>query len=195
MRGFMKEEFAVNTTLKPKEQLFGYLVASGFSPEDAAVRAGYRIKPKAVADRLMQNKDVFDYIRKITENKNVCDAIAGYKRLAFGSVSDAVRLCCGELPDDIETLDLFCVSEIKRTDKGVEVKFFDRIKALDRLAEMNSDNNDSAAPFYRALEEGAKIIGSDCDSRFESCDCNRTDSLTDKNRNFGSTDGDVLNGV
>lgn len=185
----------MNTTLKPKERLFGYLVASGFSPEDAAVRAGYRLKPKAVADRLMQNQDVSDYIRRISEKKNVCDAIAGYKRLAFGSVSDAVRLCCGELPDDIETLDLFCVSEIKRTDKGVEVKFFDRIKALDRLAGMNNDNIDSAAPFYRALEEGARIIGSDCGSRFDGCCYDRTDGPTGRIHDSHNADGDVVNEV
>ena len=90
------------------------------------------------------------------------ELIAGYRRLAFGSVADAVRLLLtsdGDAPLDPETLDLFLVSEIKRPKAGgLEIKFFDRQKALDRLSELLGGNTDGALPFYAALEASAKAL-------------------------------------
>ena len=66
-------------------------------------------------------------------------AIEGLEQLACGKVNDAVRLAfCEEVPS-VQTLarmDLFNVSSIKRVKGGgVEVQFFDRQKALERLYE------------------------------------------------------------
>lgn len=90
--------------------------------------------------------------------------ISGLKRLAFGSCSDAVYLVfADELPppDVIDKLDLFNVSEIKRVKGGgVEVKLFDRLKALEKLFEFEntcSDRGDAqsliAALTGRSAEE------------------------------------------
>ena len=82
---------------------------------------------------------------------------AGLKRLAFGSCTDAVYLVfADELPPPavIEGLDLFNVSEIKRVKGGgVEIKLFDRLKALEKLSELENSFNDrsKAADLIMAL--------------------------------------------
>lgn len=102
---------------------------------------------------------------KITELEKECFATsnlvsAGLQRLAFGSVSDAIRLILSvneSSSPDIDSLDLFNVSEIKITSgKGMEIKFFDRLKALERLADLSSDDRDNGAlSFYEAIERSA----------------------------------------
>lgn len=94
--------------------------------------------------------------KKVTE-KEVCE---GLRRLAFGEITDAVKLLYESEENIISalpTLDLFNVSEIKRPKGGgMEIKFFDRIKALEKLREMaQADSNGSAGSFYEALEKGA----------------------------------------
>jgi hypothetical protein len=90
--------------------------------------------------------------------------MSGLERLAFGSCNDAVYLVFSEeLPpaDVISGLDLFNVSEVKRVKGGgVEVKLFDRQKALEKLLEyLNTvDNSKNAASLLQAL------AGSDSES-------------------------------
>ncbi len=102
------------------------------------------------------------FCRAFEQTATRAELLAGYRRLAFGSVADAIRLLLasetGEVPDP-ETLDLFSVSEIKRPKGGgLEIKFFDRQKALDRLAALECETADGALPFYRALERSAAAI-------------------------------------
>ena len=63
--------------------------------------------------------------------------LEGLGALAFGKVNDAVRLVFCEAvpsPQVLARMNLFNVSSIKRVKGGgVEVQFFDRQKALDRL--------------------------------------------------------------
>ncbi|MBR6531233.1 MAG: terminase small subunit, partial [Clostridia bacterium] len=57
----------------------------------------------------------------------------------------------------------FNVSEIKRPKGGgIEIKFFDRIKALEHLEAMcdGGKDDDSALPFYMALEKSASVLRS-----------------------------------
>lgn len=91
------------------------------------------------------------------------DVTEGLRRLAFGDIQDAVTLLF-ETDENIlnvlASLDLFNISEIKRQKGGgMEIKFFDRIKALDKLGEMiGSDERHSAVSFYDALEKSANHI-------------------------------------
>ena len=88
-------------------------------------------------------------------------AHSGYERLAFGSISDAVRLLFSDNPNykTLQSMDLFNISEIKKLkDGGLEIKFFDRLRAMDKLQESGLSNESEALPFYKALEEGAKAI-------------------------------------
>lgn len=87
-------------------------------------------------------------------------AKAGLKRLAMGGISDAVSLIYMDKPDreKLRDMDLFMISEIRRQKDGnMEIKFFDRFKALDKLIQ-NNENSDSSVPFYDALVMGAKSI-------------------------------------
>lgn len=104
--------------------------------------------------------------KKITELRNILSentsVTAGLKRLAFGSCKDAVVLTFAEeLPPShiIEKLDLFNVSEIRRIKGGgVEVKIFDRLKALGKLYELENffDSRDKASGLINALSLSAK---------------------------------------
>ena len=86
----------------------------------------------------------------------------GLRRLAFGSVADALKLMlCEETmtAEEIEKLDLFNVSDIKRPKGGgLEIKFFDRLKALERLEKMGSGEENTQSSFVQALAEGARLL-------------------------------------
>ena len=87
---------------------------------------------------------------------------SGLKRIAFAPVNDAVLLMAqlGEITaETIKPLDLFPVSEIKLPKGGgCEIKFYDRLKALELLlaCEQNQDSAAQTSSFYQALENAAK---------------------------------------
>lgn len=93
----------------------------------------------------------------------------GLKKLALGDVSDAVSLLFlndEEVLSRLPKLNLFNVSEIKRPKGGgMEIKFFDRIKACEKLREQTTDKGDAYMGFYQALEKSAQsFAGSgECD--------------------------------
>ncbi len=129
---------------------------------EAAERAGFE-KGSALSEGLkcLRNescrKKIAQFRRILSDDGNVA---AGLKRLAFGSCRDALYLVfADELPPKpvIDGLDLFNVSEIKR-DKGggVEVRFFDRLKALEKLYELENafSEKDKAKSLLAALTGG-----------------------------------------
>lgn len=83
----------------------------------------------------------------------------GLLDIALGSVSDAISLLFmteEEIIERIPKLKLINVSEIKRPKGGgMEIKFFDRIKALERLGTDKISDSDSSLSFYEALEKSA----------------------------------------
>lgn len=72
----------------------------------------------------------------------------GLERLAFGSINDAVFLVFSEElppPSTIAKLDLFNVSELKRVKGGgVEIKIFDRQKAIEKMLDYANETDHSA---------------------------------------------------
>ena len=83
----------------------------------------------------------------------------GLNRIAFGAVNDAVKLVFDA--GDIMGMDLFNVSEIKISGKNVlEIKFFDRQKALEKLGEL-APQLDGGGESKRLIES---IYGRDGDS-------------------------------
>lgn len=97
--------------------------------------------------------------KKKTVQEEVRD---GLKRLAFGEIQDAVMLLFADENEILEKLpkfNLYNISEIKRPrGGGMEIKFFDRIKALEKLRELDNGSSTEPLSFYRALEEGAKSV-------------------------------------
>lgn len=98
--------------------------------------------------------------RKRITQKDVCE---GLRRLAFGEITDAVTLLFESdenILASLSSLDLFNVSEIKRPKGGgMEIKFFDRLKALEKLREVvEFENESSSVSFYEALEKSSAMI-------------------------------------
>ena len=84
------------------------------------------------------------------------DALRRLAQLAFGRANDAVRLALGPREVDPETLELSAVAEFKVTDKGVEVKLVDRVRALETLwGLLGESGGGGAEELYRALEDAA----------------------------------------
>ena len=132
------------------------------NPKEAAIKSGYMVLPEYRGISLLSKKHIKNKIKAL-EKENTTDinlVSAGLSRLAFGSISDAVKLILSansDNPPPPDTLDLFNVSEIKFTSgKGMEIKFFDRLKAFEQLSRLSeSDLNSSALSFYEALERSA----------------------------------------
>lgn len=85
--------------------------------------------------------------------------LKGLEQLAFGKVNDAVRLVFAEEPPSTAVLarmNLFNVASISRDKGGVEVKFFDRQRALERLYDYATagTNGETAESLLRALTAG-----------------------------------------
>lgn len=151
--------------LTDKEKLFCLFFSETRNARSSAARAGYGVLSQRSGLKLLKRKDIRAEIERMDKTRLVSsqEVAAGYRQLAFGSVADALKLVYSEENfgnAELEKLDLFNVSEIKRPKGGgIEIKFFDRMKALEHLGEMNSAaDSESALPFYAALEKSADAL-------------------------------------
>lgn len=119
---------------------------------EAAVKCGFPTET-ALADGMdIINQSKYRKLINTLMSRNVSHkdvVMTGLHRLAFGRANDAALLVFMEdSPSDnlVSSLDLFNVSEMKRVKGGgVEIKLFDRQKAMERLYEYASEENSSAA--------------------------------------------------
>ena len=120
--------------------------------------------PEKAAVKLLRRQDIAQETARIDKQRESTqkDISIGYQRLAFGCISDAVKLLFSDeiSPEEIEKMDLFNISEIKRKKGGdIEIKFFDRLKALEKLTDMNSSGReDEESSLFSAIEKGAKAL-------------------------------------
>ena len=153
--------------LTEKERLFCIYYAEDGDARGCAARAGYIVAPRRSAARLLAREEIRTEITRIEKEKKATAALVekGLRRLAFGSVTDALKLMLSEenlTAEEIEKLDLFNVSDIKRPKGGgLEIKFFDRLKALERLEKLGSREEDTQSSFVQALSEGAKLLSAE----------------------------------
>ncbi len=86
--------------------------------------------------------------------------VQGLEQLAFGDITDAIRLLMESetlTARQIKRLNLFNVAGIKRSGNGItEVKFFDRLKAIERLAVIGSSAEDAQNNFLEAILSSAR---------------------------------------
>ena len=151
--------------LSSKEKLFCTYYCLSRCGREAAAKSGY-ILPEKSAMRLLRRKEIQSEIERIDKKRkrSEADISAGYFRLAFGCVTDAVKLIFSEdiTEERIDELDLFNISEIKRKKGGdVEIKFFDRLKALERLYEMSDGTDSGEASIFDAIRKGACALKGD----------------------------------
>lgn len=152
--------------LTEKELLFCAYYADGGDARGCAARAGFSVMPQRSAAKLLAREDIRAEITRLEKEKRAVGSVErGLLRLAFGSVADAMKLMMSEnsmTAEEIERLDLFNVSEIKRPKGGgLEIKFFDRIKALERLEKLGGGEENTQSSFIKALSDGAKMLSGD----------------------------------
>lgn len=84
----------------------------------------------------------------------------GYEKLAYGKVNDAVQLMFrdGLTPEELKKLDLYSVAELKQTKDGLEIKFYDRMKAMEALRALEQEGAEQS-PLYRALIQSVQKGG------------------------------------
>lgn len=147
-----------------KEDKFCCFYSSNGNVRLSAVMAGYSSNPEQTGQQLLTRGDIVGRVKEYRDTR-VNDlrlmALLGYERLAFGSIADCIQLLYMEAPtlQRLEAMDLFMISEIKKPKDGaMEIKFFDRIKALEKLSEAQEDTHEKSLPFYRALERSADML-------------------------------------
>lgn len=153
--------------LTSREELFCRLYTYNRNGRESAVKAGYTVCPEIVSKKLLAKSFIRETIDKYSQERNITqqEVMAGLHRVAFSSSADALKLILSDNPSelDVEMLDLFNVAEIKKPKGGgLEIKFFDRIKALEKLGELTNSKNISnsvSTSFYEALEKSAKSQG------------------------------------
>lgn len=144
-----------------KEKLFCRFYATYQLPKEAAIKAGYaeNIAEKK-ANYLLNRPDVQQDIKK---RKNEADkqqleqwAITALRRMLFSN-NDAILLALKSeqlTEKQIENLNLFLISELKKfKDGSLEIKFFDKLKAINILLEIanNLQTSNEANSFLNAL--------------------------------------------
>lgn len=153
---------------KHRERLFCQYYAVFLDAVQAAKQAGFQ-DPQAEGPLLLARPDIQLTLAQLQDQYSFLlknQAMEGYRRLAFSSAKDAVRLLKTPLgPEDGAGLDLFSVSEIRTSPSGVQIKFADRQKALDRLCELAREMQDPAPPdetledrLQQAITRGAEAI-------------------------------------
>lgn len=164
----VRERRCAMKKLSEKEALFCAYAAEGADPRGCAARAGYSVVPSRAAARLLAREDIRNRIKQLQEERQSCSRVeSGLRKLAFGSSADAFKLLLGgeELSaEDIERLDLFNVSDIKKPKGGgLEIKFYDRLKAMERLAALGGGVEAAQSSFAGALMEGARLLGGEAE--------------------------------
>ena len=130
------------------------------------MKSGYMF-PEKTALKLLKRRDIAEEIARIDKQREATqkDIAIGYRRLAFGCISDAVCLLFSDevSHEEIEKMDLFNISEIKRKKGGdIEIKFFDRLKALEKLEDLwSTQREDEESSLFSAIEKGARALRDD----------------------------------
>ena len=127
----------------------------------AAIRAGYTERHAAVtASKLLRNTNVEYWIDEAQElkarsrNITVDRVLEEYRRIAFAQTTDMTTLKGGYVQikdtDSLTTEQKSAISQIRQKKDGeLEVKFYDKLKALDSLAKylgLFSDKNTGQNP-------------------------------------------------
>ena len=154
--------FGKGLTDKEREFYCNYINTGNI--KESAIKAGYLKSPEKIGAKLLYKKEISSEIEKLYEEKQknlLYKTYSGYERLAFGNIADAIRLLYLEDPNSVnlENMDLFNISEIRKVKGGgVEIKFFDRLKALEKLENVSVCNSKDENSFYSALEHTVSIL-------------------------------------
>ena len=144
---------------KQDDGIFCQTYLRTMDPEQAASAAGRRdgytlLGQKRTRERLERMRgDAAGQIRRE-------DVLRRLAQLAFGQANDAVRLALRPETVDPERLELSALTELKVSDRGVEIKLADRVRALETLWNLLAcgDGGDVAEALFQALEAAAETL-------------------------------------
>ena len=166
--------------MNKKEKLFCGHYAKLQNYEEAAKKAGFKpSKATNIGINLLLNPEIKSKIESILkEDKDtdlIQEVIVGLKRLAFGSIDDAVKLVFAESLKDVEdlgNLNLFNISEIKKLKSGgCEIKFFDRFDALNKILEIfrQISTSNKNTDLFDAIKKSSEAINKNESDQSEEC--------------------------
>ena len=159
------EVTVIKNKLTAREREFCLSFMQSGDAQLSARRAGFR-NPEAEGERLLCNEKICAELERLSELRGrllSAMSVIGYQRLAFGSAADAASLLFEENPsrEALGKMDLFLVSEIRRPKDGaMEIKFFDRARALEKLASLSMER-ESSSSLYDAIGSVAERSESD----------------------------------
>ena len=140
-------EFIKKRLQKKQAAFCGYLVSTG-DPVTAARRAGFEKNPEQAAEELLCCATVLEEVQRLTEQREKTFAklaSAGYRRLAFGSIADAVSLLFTEQPTLRQLQEMDFPGETKQSG--------DMMRLLDAIMECGLKNDALLETFYEVLAE------------------------------------------
>ena len=149
------EVTVIKNKLTAREREFCLSFMQSGDAQLSARRAGFR-NPDSEGERLLCNEKICAELERLSELRGrllSAMSVIGYQRLAFGSAADAASLLFEENPsrEALGKMDLFLVSEIRRPKDGaMEIKFFDRARALEKLASLSMER-ESSSSLYDAI--------------------------------------------
>lgn len=149
--------------LTKQEKCFCVCFLSTGNAALSARRAGYDGDVEMIGEGLICREEIAKELGRLAKQReksleNV--ATSGYQRLAFGSIGDAVSLLYKNepSPNELAKMDLFLVSEIKKPKDGsMEIKFFDRLKALEKLS-VKKEVHSGAKQLFDAISRSAEAV-------------------------------------
>lgn len=150
--------------LTKKERLFCCCYVECGNAEEAARKAGFPPERESAGAELLCREDIMNEISRLLSRREEILRYriqCGYERLVFSNPADGVKLLFMQESDlrQLNDLDLFNISEIRRPKDGmIEIKFYDRLRALERMAGLQDNKGGEAVPFYKALESGARAL-------------------------------------
>lgn len=153
--------------LNARQKLFCHWFALTRDARGSAARCWKAPEKLAEALTLLETPAARSYLAEVEASMGGAGRLAtaeeGYRKLAFGAITDAVRLM---FPAEGETLhigemDLFNIAKLSQAKGGLEVTFFDRLAALDRLAAQQKEDSGQkdAFGFLEAVAAGAAAVG------------------------------------
>lgn len=159
------EVTVIKNKLTAREREFCLSFMQSGDAQLSARSAGFR-NPDSEGERLLCNEKICAELERLSELRGrllTALSVIGYQRLAFGSAADAASLLFEENPsrEALGKMDLFLVSEIRRPKDGaMEIKFFDRARALEKLASLSMER-ESSSSLYDAIGSVAERSESD----------------------------------
>lgn len=159
-----KERTNFITQSKELKNLFALFYASGKSVREAALMAGFSVDTAEQEGlKLLKLRSTQKLVKRYLENgiSNEEGVKIGLNRLAFGEINDIMEVVLSDEPIGLHKLfkmNFFQISEVKKVKGGgLEIKLFDRQKAMEKLLEIADLENSrtDAQGFFDALKQTA----------------------------------------